>query len=100
MGKVGGIMNGDVDLFGDIVEVKCHKMSHQDRIAEWEWCGMPEFIQENQEPYAKIIFRFEDEGDLLEFAELIQQKLTKSTKSAWFPFRSHWGARKFIWDED
>ena len=53
------------------------------------WDGMPEFVQEKQEPYAKIIFRFDTEGDLQEFAKLIGQKLTSKTKSAWFPYKSH-----------
>lgn len=56
-----------------------------------EWVDMPEFIQEKQEPYAKIIFRFKTEKDLEEFVKLIGQKLTKKTKSAWYPFKSHWG---------
>jgi len=59
-----------------------------------EWKDMPEFIQEKQEPHAKIIFRFDSEKDLQEFAELIGQKLTKKTKSAWYPFKSHWGRNK------
>jgi hypothetical protein len=49
------------------------------------WVGMPEFVQEKQEPYAKIIFRFASEEDLQEFAKLIGQKLTNKTKSAWHP---------------
>ncbi len=59
---------------------------------EWvrEWKDMPEFVQEKQEPYSKIIFRFDNEKDLQDFAVLIGQKLTKKTKSAWFPFKSHW----------
>lgn len=65
-----------------------------------EWKGMPEFVQEKQEPYAKIIFRFENEEDLQEFAELIGQKLTKKTKSAWYPFKSHWGAVKKKWIDE
>ena len=56
-----------------------------------EWVGMPEFVQEKQEPFAKIIVRFETEQDLKEFAELIDQKLTSKTKSIWHPFKSHWG---------
>lgn len=54
---------------------------------EWEkeWVGMPEFTQEKQRPYAQIIFRFNDERDLQEFAKLIGQKLTNKTKSAWHP---------------
>jgi hypothetical protein len=53
------------------------------------WSGMPEFVQEKQEPYAKIIFRFEDEESLQEFAALIGQKLTAKTKSAWHPYKPH-----------
>ena len=46
---------------------------------------MPEFIQEKQEPFSKIIIRFETEEDLQEFAEMIGQKLTSKTKSIWHP---------------
>ena len=53
------------------------------------WKGMPEFEQEKQEPHAKINFRFENEEDLQEFAELIGQKLTSKTKSAWYPYKPH-----------
>lgn len=50
-----------------------------------EWKGMPEFIQEKQKEYAKIIVRFDNEEDLQEFANLIGQKLTNKTKSIWHP---------------
>ena len=59
-----------------------------------EWKDMPQFVQEKQTPYAQIIFRFDNENDLQEFAKLIGQKLNKKTKSAWHPFRSHWGGNK------
>jgi hypothetical protein len=49
------------------------------------WAGMPEFVQEKQEPYCKIIVRFASEKDLQEFSELINQKLTNKTKSIWHP---------------
>lgn len=65
-----------------------------------EWDGMPEFVQEKKEPFAKIIIRFDSEKDLKEFAELIDQKLTPKTKSIWFPFKSHWGAPKKIWKDE
>lgn len=55
------------------------------------WKGMPEFVQEKQEAYAKIIVRVDNEEDLQALAEALGQKLTKKTKSVWFPFRSHWG---------
>jgi hypothetical protein len=50
-----------------------------------EWKGMPEFTQEKQKPHAQIVFRFNNEEDLQEFAKLIGQKLTNRTKSAWHP---------------
>ena len=46
-----------------------------------EWVDMPEFVQEKQEPYAKIIVRFDSEEDLQEFSKLIGQPLTNKTKS-------------------
>jgi hypothetical protein len=49
------------------------------------WQNMPEFVQKKQNPYAKIIFRFETEEDLQDFSELLGQKLTSNTKSAWHP---------------
>lgn len=61
------------------------------------WYGMPEFQQEKQEPYAKIIFRFESEEDLQEFADMIGQKLTSKTKSSWHPFKPHRREVKEAW---
>lgn len=49
------------------------------------WVGMPEFVQEKQEPYAKIIVRFSCKEDLDDFAAIIGQKLTRETKSIWHP---------------
>jgi len=58
---------------------------------KWQehWKDMPEFVQGKKEPYSKIIIRFENEKDLQDFSKLINQKLTKKTKSIWFPFKSH-----------
>ncbi|NQX84075.1 MAG: hypothetical protein HRS57_02660 [Mycoplasmataceae bacterium] len=50
-----------------------------------EWENMPEFVQEKQEPFSKIIVRFDNEEDLQEFASMIGQKLTNKTKSIWHP---------------
>ena len=66
-----------------------------------EWQDMPEFVQEKKECFAKIIFRFETNEDLQNFAKLIGQKLTVKTKSAWFPYRPHVGEYDTLWvDED
>lgn len=49
------------------------------------WLDMPEFVQEGQKPYAKIIFRCETEEALDDLAKRIGQKLTGKTKSVWHP---------------
>ena len=68
--------------------------------AQMDWNGMPEFIQEKQEPYAKIIIRFRNEGDLQEFAKLTGQKLTKKTKSMWHPYKSHFREEHKEWVDE
>tara|TARA_B110000977_G_scaffold6943_1_gene9645 strand:+ start:1806 stop:2084 length:279 start_codon:yes stop_codon:yes gene_type:complete len=68
--------------------------------AEQEWVGMPEFVQPKKEEYSKIIFRFENEEDLQEFAELIGQKLTYRTKSSWYPFKPHRREKKNVYRSD
>jgi hypothetical protein len=64
------------------------------------WVDMPEFFQEKKTSYAKIIFRFEDEKSLQDFEKLIGQKLTKKTKSAWYPFKPHRNQLYFKWGEE
>lgn len=50
-----------------------------------EWNDMPEFIQEEQKEYKKLLIRFETEEDYRAFEKLIQQPLTMRTKSIWYP---------------
>jgi uncharacterized protein YukJ len=64
------------------------------------WLGMPDFDQKKLRPYAQIIIRVDNEDDLNELSKRLGQKLTKKTKSAWFPFRSHWGLEKKVWVTD
>ncbi len=52
---------------------------------EKEWVGMPEFTQENKWEYQSIIVRFNDEINAKKFAKLINQTITRRTKSIWFP---------------
>lgn len=49
------------------------------------WLGMPEFHQEKQEPFAAINIRFGTAEDLDAFCAATGLKLTKKTKSAWYP---------------
>jgi hypothetical protein len=73
------------------------KLNTAEPLWKQEWLGMPEFIQEKQDAYAKIIIRVENENDLIELSRLLGQKFTKKTKSAWYPAKSHWGAEKKVW---
>ena len=50
-----------------------------------EWQGMPEFVQEKDEPFAMVRVRFRTQEDMEHFAELIGQKMTAKTKSIWHP---------------
>lgn len=50
-----------------------------------EWKDMPEFIQEDLQPYKSVIVHFENKADLDSFSKLIEQKITYKTKSIWFP---------------
>jgi hypothetical protein len=54
---------------------------------EWKthWVGMPEFTQEDNPPYKRLIVNFRTEDDYMEFSTLIGQKLTNKTKSIWHP---------------
>jgi hypothetical protein len=52
-----------------------------------EWQGMPEFVQEQQRPFAQIIVRFRNQEDLDEFAQLIGQKLNAKSQCTWHPER-------------
>jgi len=91
------------------------------------WVGMPEFKQEKKEPFKKckvliendgthLFIRFDKEDDFKncgfgqyydgkdfyfnnreDLAKAAKQKITKKTKSIWFPYKSHWGLEKLRW---
>jgi len=61
------------------------------------WLGMPDFVQTKQKPYAQIIIRVDNAEQLAELSKRLDQPFTAKTKSAWFPFKSHWGAEKKTW---
>lgn len=60
-----------------------------EELQEWrkEWRDMPEFEQQEMEPYASVFVRFSSEEDMQDFARLIGQPLTKGreAKSIWHP---------------
>lgn len=49
------------------------------------WHDMPEFHQPKKEEYHLLYVRFRNEEDLQEFAKLLDQTITKNTKSIWYP---------------
>ena len=49
------------------------------------WVGMPEFIQEEKEPYFKITMRFRDADNYVKFGKIIDQNLSENTNSIWYP---------------
>lgn len=50
-----------------------------------EWVGMPEFEQEDQMPVKQVIVSFTHADDVAAFARLLEQNVTMTTKSIWYP---------------
>lgn len=50
-----------------------------------EWVDMPEFGDEDQTSFRKIIVHFADQAAVDEFAKLLRQSLTDKTRSIWYP---------------
>lgn len=59
----------------------------EEKMWKKHWQGMPEFTQEHNPPYKKIIISFRNEDDYNEFAKLLEhdQMLSSKTKSIWYP---------------
>lgn len=92
-------------------------------VKKYLWESMPKFNQEKVEPYklVKMVvegtplnIRFETSEDYLKYCTimrdvkiknttreqlscLLEQKLTKKTKSIWYPFKSHWSGNQSHW---
>lgn len=49
------------------------------------WRGMPEFSSENKEGFHSLIVHFETEQDMVAFAALLAQGITKKTKYIYYP---------------
>lgn len=53
-----------------------------------EWVGMPDFHQEDQLAWKRLIVNFASLEDLNSFATLIEQSLTDQTRSIWYPYQA------------
>ena len=51
-----------------------------------EWVSMPEYINKDITSFHHIKVHFKSQKELDEFAKLINQPVTTTTKSIWFPF--------------
>jgi hypothetical protein len=51
-----------------------------------EWRDMPEFVQEDLNPYRVINVRFRNQADVDAFEKLMEQKITEKQKTLWFPY--------------
>lgn len=54
---------------------------------EWTNSGMPDFSHTDKSAFKSVIVHFANEAEFQNFAKLINQALTLSTKSIWFPKR-------------
>ena len=52
---------------------------------EDEWTDMPEYVTNKREPYRMVIMRFRNQEDVDKFQKLIDQGMTRETKSLWYP---------------
>ena len=70
--------------------------------AEWtkHWKGMPEFENEDNPPFKKLIISFRTKEDYEEFAKIIDQNLTEKTKSIWHPALDREANSLMRWVED
>jgi hypothetical protein len=46
---------------------------------------MPEYVQEDQEPWKSLTVHFENRADMEAFSKLIGQRVLETTKSLWYP---------------
>lgn len=63
------------------------------------WRGMPEHVQGNEKRFHSVTVHFIEESDMLEFAALINQTITKSTKSIFHPAKPKKYVMKYRWVE-
>lgn len=79
-----------LDIFGnEVVDIINQK--------EWEkeWQGMPEYKNEELD-VLNIVVHFKTFEDVEKFSKLINQKITKKTKSIWFPSVFEKFSKRFI----
>lgn len=66
-----------------------------------EWQGMPEYEQQDLSAYQRLIVNFKDQAGVDAFAALIQQRITRQTRSTWFPLvaEDRYSDKRYATDE-
>jgi len=54
-------------------------------LSEREWQDMPEFFQQKQNGFHRLMLGFETENDMIEFGKLINQNISLTTRYLWYP---------------
>lgn len=74
----------DVHTFEQKIKKSSKKRSISKELWRDEWYDMPEYISEKQEPYAKIVFMFNEE-DIDLAKNIFNQSISHKTQSVWYP---------------
>lgn len=85
--KVDGRKNAGLNTLG--FEEDDEEEGFDETIYDLEdhWVGMPACESENLMPYKQLIVSFQNEDDMIAFGKLVGRKITKKTKSIWYPER-------------
>lgn len=72
----------------DRVSKNVFVLAEESNETPYQWDNMPEFVQEDENPYACIEVEFRSMEDLHMFAKLVEQEsMNEKTKATWFPAR-------------
>lgn len=67
-------------------------------VTPYGWDDMPEFVQEDEHPYAEIRVNIRTKEDLIQFAKIMEQDfINEKTKASWFPARDRRRNSLFRW---
>jgi hypothetical protein len=89
LAQIGADVAAGVDLAGLWSEQELVNLLAAERAEPFdpnaEWQGMPAFEQDDQMPVKQVIVNFAHADDVERFARLVEQNVTMSTKSVWYP---------------
>jgi len=86
-------MNSDSNEIDDIIE-------WPPEFYDKHWQNMPTYNQPDNGAYRQLIINFQNEEAVKNFAQLVNQPLTKKTKSIWFPQREQNNVSDLFWIQE